>query len=66
MGGLVVSVQDRLGYFGPFMQAWKAASPETHATLYSEALQYEAQLIDPQTYVADVSRTLGIPSPVPS
>jgi hypothetical protein len=59
----VATPEDRLGYFGPFMRAWKAATPSTHATLYTEALEYEAKLIDPRTFVVTVSEQLGIAPP---
>jgi hypothetical protein len=56
-------LQERLGYFDAFMRAWRDSPPATRALLYTEALEYEAHLIEPRDYIASVSAQLGIPVP---
>lgn len=58
-----VQLQQRLGYFGPFMQAWGVAPAQTHDAVYAESLLYQAHLVAPDVFVADVSHALGIPTP---
>jgi hypothetical protein len=56
-------LQERLGYFEAFMRAWRDSPPATRAALYTEALEYEARLIEPRDYIALVSSQLGITVP---
>ena len=49
-----------LGYFGPFMHAWRLASPENRAELYADALAYTAGREDAVTLVAQTGQLLGV------
>lgn len=56
-------IEQRLGYFGPFMAAWGKATPETRERVYSDALAYWRGDLSASAEVSDVSAALGIPVP---
>lgn len=52
--------QANLGYFGPFMAAWRAASDSARAEAYADVLAYWRGELTPLQEVQDVSRALGL------
>lgn len=55
--------QANLGFFGPFMRAWGAASPEARISLYLDALAYEGGREPASELLQQTSELLGIPIP---
>lgn len=56
-------LERRLGFFGPFMDAWGRAGPDQRAALLDSCRRFEAGQIPGVELEGDVSRILGIGVP---
>jgi hypothetical protein len=60
------TLQDRLGWFVPFMTAWGRAEPQIQAQVEAAVQSYALGLSTGATLIARVDELLGIAIPLPA